>query len=175
MARTATRVREDDRLQRRTLVRLLAGGKAHPELAEVLERFPRSLRGRKPRGAPYTPWELLEHLRIAQRDILDFSLDPEHPSPQWPAGFWPRTSAPPDARAWDRSVEALLADRRELAKIAGDSKRDLLAPIPGTTTTWLGQLLLAASHNSYHLGQIVLLRKQLEARGDGARRKKERT
>ena len=148
---------------REALVRALTGGRAHTSLVEALRKFPRSLCARKPRGAPHTPWELLEHLRIAQRDILDFSRDPEHTSPAWPAGFWPPSATPPDARAWARSVKALQADLRTLVAIARDPKIDLAATIPGTTTTWLAQLLLVASHGSYHLGQLLFLRRTLEA------------
>jgi hypothetical protein len=142
---------------------LLEGGRAHAALTEALRGFPRALAGKKPRGAPYTPWQLLEHMRIAQRDILDFGLDPEHPSPPWPAGFWPASAVPPDARAWERSVRAFLRDLRALRAIALDPARHLATPLPGTSTSWMGQLCLAASHNSYHLGQLFLLRRTLEA------------
>ena len=164
MPRAHTRHRRHELEERRALQHLLAGGAAHAPLADTLRSFPRSLRGSKPRGAPHTPWELLEHLRIAQRDLLDFSHDPEHPSPSWPEGYWPASASPPDVRAWDRSVLILLRDLRALRTIAGDRRRDLNAPIPGTTTTWLGQLCLVASHNSYHLGQLFLLRRMLEGR-----------
>lgn len=164
MSRAHTRHRRHEPEQRKALVRLLAGGAAHAPLAQALRSFPPALRAAKPRGAPHTPWELLEHLRLAQRDILDFSLDPEHPSPPWPEGYWPPRATPPDARAWERSVRAFLADLRALQAIAGDLERDLAAPLVGTTTTWLGQLGLVASHNSYHLGQLFLLRRMLEAR-----------
>ena len=147
--------------ERRALVRMLDGGRAHAPLAESLLDFPHALRGKKPRGAPHTPWELLEHLRIAQRDILDFSRDPEHPSPPWPEGFWPARVTPPEPRAWEKSVRAFLADLRALKRVAR-THPDLAAPIPGTTTTWLGQLCMAASHNSYHLGQMWFLRRTLE-------------
>jgi hypothetical protein len=149
---------------RQALVRFLQGGKAHASLRAGLSTFPRALQGKKPRGAPHTPWELLEHLRIAQRDILEFSRDPEHPSPAWPEGYWPAHPAPSDARAWERSVRAFLRDLRALIAVAEDQRHDLAAPIPGTTTSWFGQLLLAASHNSYHLGQLFLLRRMLAGR-----------
>lgn len=148
--------------QRAALVQLLQGGRAHAPLAEVLRDFPYVLVGRKPRGAPHTPWQLMEHLRIAQRDILDFSRDPRHASPPWPEGYWPLSATPPSARAWARSKRAFLDDL-EATAIARDAKRDLGHPIPGTNTTWFGQLGLAASHNSYHLGQLVFLRRALEA------------
>lgn len=164
MSRAHTRHRRHEPEQRRALVRMLEGGAAHAPLAEALRSMPSALRGLKPRGAAHTPWELLEHLRIAQRDILDFSADPEHPSPPWPEGYWPTSARPPDAHAWERSVRAFLADLKALRAIAGDLERDLAAPIPATTTTWLGQIALVANHNSYHLGQLFLLRRMLEAR-----------
>ena len=165
MTRVQTSDRKAELRQRQVLVRMLTGGRAHAELAETLARFPKSLCAAQPRGAPYTPWELLEHLRLAQEDILRFSLDPEHESPPWPSGYWPSSSAPPDVRAWEKSVKAFLRDLRALTALAKDARRDLLAPIPGTSTTLFGQLALAASHNSYHLGQLVLLRRMLAARG----------
>ena len=149
---------------REALVRTLSGGRAHAELAATLRAFPRGLQGKKPRGAPHTPWELLEHMRLAQEDILRFSLDPAYESPPFPEGFWPPSAAPRDARAWEKSVRAFLRDLRTLSDIALDAKRDLLAPIPETTTTFLGQLLITASHNSYHLGQLVGVQRTLEGR-----------
>ena len=148
---------------RRALVHLLEGDRAHAALSRALADFPRALRGKKPRGAPHTPWELLEHLRIAQRDVLDFSRDPEHPSPPWPEGYWPPSPRPPSPHAWDASVRAFLSDLRALKRVAR-TYPDLGARIPGTRTSWLGQLYLVANHNSYHLGQLLLLRRQLAGR-----------
>jgi hypothetical protein len=156
MPRAQTHHRRHGSVDRRALVRLLEGGRAHAPLAESLLGFPRALRGRKPRGAPHTPWELLEHLRLAQRDILDFSRDPEHESPPWPAGYWPAQAQPPEARAWERSVRGFLRDLRALQRVAR-THPDLGATIPGTSTSWLGQICLASAHNSYHLGQLFLL------------------
>jgi len=143
---------------------MLAGGGAHLPAQEVLSRFPVPLRGIKPRGAPHTPWQLLEHMRLAQWDILRFGLDPAHESPVWPDDYWPASAAPPDPRAWSRSVKAFLADLHALRRIALDRERDLLAPLAhAPDATWLGELYLVASHNSYHLGQLELLRRALEA------------
>jgi len=158
------KVRTPSAEERRALVAMLQGGRAHAPLAKSLLDFPRALCGKKPRGAAHTPWELLEHLRIAQRDILDFSRDPEHPSPPFPEGFWPASPKPPDARAWDRSTRAFLKDLRALQAVAR-TERELAAPIPGTMTSWFGQLCLVASHNSYHLGQLFLLQRTLERAG----------
>ncbi len=145
------------------LVNLLRGGRAHAAVVATLAAFPMRLRSKKPRSAAHTPWQLLEHLRIAQRDILDFSRDPEHPSPAWPEEFWPASATPPDARAWERSVRSFSRDLRELVAIARDPSLDLGARIPGTRTSWFGQLCLVASHNSYHLGQLAQLRRLLSA------------
>lgn len=148
---------------RERVVDLVRGGGAHARPEEVLSRFPAWMRGAKPRGSPHTPWEILEHMRIAQRDILEYSLVPGFRSPKWPEGYWPRTSAPPDARAWGKSVRTFLTDRRALMRLAADRKRDLLAPIPhAPEASLLLELSLAASHNSYHLGQLVLLKRMLE-------------
>ena len=149
---------------RAALVRMLQGGRAHASLRDGLHAFPRRLQGKKPRGAPHTPWELLEHLRIAQRDILDFSRDPEHPSPPWPQGYWPNSATPPDARAWERSARAFLRDLAALIAVAEDVRHELATTIQGTATSWFAQLLLVANHNSYHLGQLFLLRRMLQAR-----------
>ncbi len=144
---------------------LLGADGAHLAPAEILAKFPAGMRGRKPRGSAHTAWELLEHLRIAQRDILEWSFDPQSVSPPWPEGYWPKTSAPPDAKAWGRSVRAFLADLRSLVRIARSREHDLLAPIPHAPgVTLLHELFLVASHNSYHLGQIASLGRWARAR-----------
>jgi hypothetical protein len=148
---------------RQHVINLLTKAEAHVDLESSLKDFPRELRGAKPEGAPYTPWQLLEHTRIAQWDILQFSIDAKHVSPKWPEGYWPQTDAPPDSKAWDESVKQLLADLKAMGDLVGDPKRDLLAPIPHSDgQTLLREALLVADHNAYHLGQIVLLRRILE-------------
>ncbi|HEY6968867.1 MAG TPA: DinB family protein [Candidatus Angelobacter sp.] len=145
------------------LVNLLTKGEAHIDAASELKDFPVKVRGRKVEGSPHTPWQLLEHMRIAQWDILQFSVDAKHTSPKWPEGYWPGTDAPPDARAWDKSVRQFLSDLEAICKLVRDPKRDLLARIPhGTGQTLLREALLVADHNAYHLGQIVLTRRILE-------------
>src|SRR5262245_22208230 len=114
MSRAHTRHRRHGAEERRALVRMLEGGAAHAPLRRSLLSLPHTVRGRKPRGPPHTPSELLQHLRIAQRDILDFSRDPEHPSPPWPEGFWPASATPPNSGAWERSARAFLKDLRAL-------------------------------------------------------------
>ena len=145
---------------REHIVNLLTKGEAHVDVRSELESFPAKLRAYKPKGAPYTPWQLLEHLRIAQWDILQFSIDPKHVSPKWPEGYWPETEAPPSDKAWEKSIRAFFADLDAMCDLVRDSKRDLFARIPhGSGQTLLREALLLADHNAYHLGQIVLLRK----------------
>jgi len=147
------------------LVNLLTKAEAHVDLESELKNFPRELRGRKPPGAPHTPWQLLEHIRIAQWDILEFSRDAKHKSPKWPEGYWPKTEAPPDDKAWDKSVKQVLADLKAMAELAGNRESDLFAAIPhGDGQTLLREALLMADHNAYHLGQIVMLRRILEGK-----------
>src|SRR5262249_34849206 len=125
--------------------------------------FPPALRGVRPKGFPHSAWELLEHLRLAQWDILEFARDAKHVSPDWPEGYWPKSPAPPSEKAWDESVAKIKADLAVIAKITGDPSVDLYAKIPhGTGQTWLRQILLTADHNAYHLGQLVLVRRGLE-------------
>jgi hypothetical protein len=148
---------------RQHLTNLLTKAEAHVDLANVLQDFPRELRGRKPEGAPHTPWQLLEHIRIAQWDILEFSRSARHKSPKWPEQYWPATEAPPDDKAWDKSVKQTLADLKTMSELVRDPKRDLTAKIPhGAGQTILREALLVADHNAYHLGQLVMVRRILE-------------
>ena len=136
---------------------------AHLTFDEAVKGFPIELRGAKPKGAPHTPWQLLEHLRIAQWDILDFSRNPQYREMKWPDDYWPETEAPPDA-AWDHSVEQFRRDLKAMEELVSDASVDLTARIPhGTGQTLLREALLVADHNSYHLGQLVFVRKVLEA------------
>jgi hypothetical protein len=157
---------------RELVVDLLTGGGAHTSYREALESFPSALRSRRPRGSPHTAWELLEHMRIAQHDLLEYSVVPGFESPPWPEGYWPKTAAPPDARAWSRSVRAFFADQRALIRLVRNRKRDLLAPLAhAPDTNLLLELFLVASHNSYHLGQLMLVRRTLEAQSRATRSK----
>jgi hypothetical protein len=152
---------ESDAL-RQHLLDLLRGRNAHAEFDAVVADFPSRLRGVKPPGAPHTAWQLLEHLRTAQWDILEFSRDAKHKSPPWPEGYWPKTEAPPNAAAWNNSLRSFRADLKAMAKLVADKKTDLFAKIPhGSGQTILRETLLIADHNSYHLGQMVLLRRLL--------------
>jgi DinB superfamily len=146
------------------LLYLLRGGGAHLNFDAAVADLAPPLRGSRPAGQPHTPWRVLEHLRIAQRDILEFSRNPRHASPPFPDGYWPAGDAPPDERAWDRSVAAFRADLKAMQDLVADPATDLFAPIPhGEGQTVLREALLVADHNAYHLGQLVLIRRLLGA------------
>jgi hypothetical protein len=150
---------------RKQLVELLRMEGAHLSFDDAVADFPVKLRGIKARGAPHTPWQLLEHLRIAQWDILDFSRNPAYQEMKWPDDYWPKTEAPPDAAAWDKSIEQFRRDLKAIEELVSDAGTDLTARIPhGTGQTLLREVLLVADHNSYHIGQLVFVRKMLEAK-----------
>src|SRR5260221_262696 len=139
-------------------------GEAHADFDRAVDRFPARLRGRRVRGLPYSAWELLEHLRIAQHDILDFSTNPKYVEIKWPDDHWPKTAAPPDAKAWNRSVAAFRRDRAKLKKLAANPKVSLTKRIPhGDGQTYLREILLVLDHNAYHVAEIVVLRRLLGA------------
>jgi hypothetical protein len=155
---------KEDRALRRHVLELLVGGHAHADLKKALAGLPPRLRGKKPKGAEHTAWQLLEHIRIAQWDILEFSRNPKHVSPNWPDGYWPKTETPPSAAAWNASIRKVQEDQKAMEKLVASKKTDLLAPIPhGTGQTVLREALLLADHNGYHIGQLVLLRRWLGA------------
>ena len=145
---------------RQHLLELLTGGHAHATFDAAIKNLPAGLRGKRPRGAEHSPWEIVEHMRIAQWDILEFSRNPRHVSPEFPRGYWPASAAPSDARAWDRSVRAFRRDLKAMCALVEDPKTDLFARIPhGDGQTILREALLAADHNAYHLGELVLVRR----------------
>jgi DinB superfamily len=147
---------------RRMLVDAMRGHESHLDFDSAVKDFPAKLRGIKPDGVPHTAWQLIEHMRIAQRDILDFSRDPHHKSPEWPEGYWPSTEAPPDPKAWDTSIRAFQNDAGEFNKLVQDLTQDLFKAFEhGDGQTLLREALLTATHNSYHLGQLVFLKKML--------------
>lgn len=155
---------DHDRSLRDHLLYLLGGGGAHADFEATVAGLPAELRGTKPPGAPHSPWQLLEHLRLAQWDILEFSRDAQHVSPPWPEGYWPESEAPPDDGAWARSVAAFRADLEAMKALVADPASDLHARIPhGDGQTLLREALLVADHNAYHLGQLVLVRRLLGA------------
>ena len=146
---------------REYVLALIHSGDAHQDFDSAVDEVPPALRGTRPAGSPHSPWELLEHMRIAQSDILHYSRDPKHVSPDFPKGYWPSSPEPPSENAWDESVARFRADREAYAAIVNDDSIDLFAKIPHGTTTLLAQILLAADHNTYHLGQLVLVRRML--------------
>jgi hypothetical protein len=149
---------------REHILYLLRGGGAHLDFDKAISGLPTHLRGVRPAGLPHSPWRLLEHLRIAQWDILRFCIDPQHVSPQFPDGYWPQSDAPPAPGAWDRSVEAFRADLRAMLELVSDPATDLFTPLPhGQGQTVLREALLVADHNAYHLGQLVVVRRLLGA------------
>ena len=151
---------------REQLARLLDWHDAHADFDTAIDGLPPALRGRVPEGLPYSPWQLVEHLRLAQHDILDFCRNPEYEEMSWPADYWPSEAEPPSARAWDESIAAYRRDREALRALALDPAADLFAPIPhGSGQTLLRELLLVADHTAYHVGQLVAVRRLLGAWG----------
>ena len=149
---------------RQHLIDLLKGGNAHARFDDAIENFPARLHGTKPPNFPHSAWMLLEHLRIAQWDILEFSRNPKHKSPKWPEGYWPKNAAPPSESAWTKSVERFRADLKAMQDLVADSKTDLFAKIPwGDGQTILREALLTADHNAYHIAQLVDVRRFLGA------------
>ena len=155
---------DKDRALREHLLYVLRGGGAHVKFEEAIEGFPAEFFNARADGVPYTPWQLLEHMRIAQWDILEFSRSAAHVSPKWPEGYWPEEGVGADEDDWRRSVEGFRADLRAMEALVEDEANDLYAAIPhGTGQTLLREALLVADHNAYHLGALVTLRRALEA------------
>lgn len=153
-----------DKALREQLLTLITGGNAHADFEDAIRNLPAELRGKTPKGAEHSPWQLLEHMRIAQWDILEFSRDAQHKSPKWPEEYWPATPAPPDEKAWDKSVRAFRRDLKAMCALVGDPATDLYAKIPhGSGQSILREALLVADHNAYHIGQLILVRRLLGA------------
>jgi len=154
----------NDASLRDLLGKMLEWQDAHASFDTAVADLPADLRGKQPVGLPYSPWQLVEHLRLAQHDILDFCVNPNYTEMNWPDDYWPASAAPPSPDAWDASIEAFRRDRRALQQIAADVKIDLTARIPhGTGQTYLREILLAADHAAYHVGQLVAVRRLLGA------------
>ena len=142
------------------LAKALDWGQAHADFDKAVKDFPAALRGRRVHGLPHSAWEILEHLRLAQHDILDFSRNPKYRELAWPDDYWPPTPAPPDEKAWDRSVAAFKRDRKTLQKMTVDPGVNLGRKIPhGDGQTYLREILLVLNHNAYHVGELVQLRR----------------
>jgi uncharacterized damage-inducible protein DinB len=151
----------NDSALREHFLNLLNSGDAHQDFDSAVDDVPAALRGKRPAGVPHSAWELLEHVRIAQTDILEYSLNAVHVSPEFPDGYWPPSPEPPSETAWDESVAKFRATRAAITALVSDESTDLFAKIPQGTATLLAQLLLIADHNTYHLGQLVLVRRML--------------
>jgi hypothetical protein len=146
------------------LLELLQGRYAHAPFDKVLEDWPAALRGVKPGGIPYTPWQVLEHLRVAQWDIVEFSVNPKHVSPEYPEGYWPALDEPPGEESWDKSIRVFSADLGRMKALVEDRSLDLFEPFAhGSGQTLLREAMLLADHNAYHVGQLVTLRRLLGA------------
>jgi hypothetical protein len=147
---------------RKRLVELLQGGQAHVGISDALADFPAEKRGVYANGLEHTAWQLLEHIRLAQWDILEFSRDPKHVSPDFPDGYWPKTPGPHDDATWTKSVRSVASDLRAMIRLVTNPRTDLHAAFPwGDEQTLLREALLLADHNVYHVGQIVDLRRAL--------------
>jgi hypothetical protein len=145
---------------RKEVDRLLSGKGAHADFDAAVADFPAKLRGVKPQGSPHSAWELVEHIRIAQWDMLEFSRDSKHVSPDWPGGYWPDQSEPESEAAWDESVKAVHRDLAAMRKLVADSESDLFMPIAhGDGQTLLREAIQMADHNAYHVGELVFLRR----------------
>ncbi|MGA8622575.1 MAG: DinB family protein [Candidatus Sulfotelmatobacter sp.] len=159
----ATKSPHDKQLREHVLY-LLNGGGAHAKFDDVVKDMPEKLRGVKPNGLPHSAWMLLEHLRVAQWDILEFSRESKHESPKWPEGYWPKTEAPPSAAAWNQSIQQFRKGLKAVEDLVTNPKTDLFARIPwGDGQTILRQALLVADHNAYHLGQLIDVRRLVGA------------
>ena len=149
---------------REQISKQLNSQEAHVGFDKAVNGLSPELRGKKPKGASHSAWELLEHIRIAQWDILEFTRNLKHESPKWPEGYWPKTAAPPNDAAWTKSIAQVKRDRKALQDLVCDPNNDLLAEIPGGTgQTLLREALLAADHLAYHVGELIFLRKMLGA------------
>lgn len=153
---------QNDKALRQHLLNLLKGADAHADFETAIKDFPAALQGQKPKGAAHSPWQVLEHLRITQWDILEFSRNPKHQSPEFPAGYWPGTLAPPNKKAWEQSVQAFRMDLAALCDMVANDANDLFARVRAEgEQTLLREALLAADHNAYHIGEFVVLRRLL--------------
>ena len=144
------------------LSRLLAWEDAHAGFEAAVDGIPPELQGTQPAGLPYSPWQLLEHLRITQHDILEFCINSKYEEMAWPDDYWPQTAAPPDAAAWAASVKEFQRERQVLQALAQDRALDLNAKVPhGSGQTYLREIVLVADHTAYHVGQLILVRRLL--------------
>jgi hypothetical protein len=155
---------KSENLLREQLQRLLDWEEAHVGFDTAVTDIPAEVRGKRPPGLPHSPWEILEHMRRTQHDILEFCRNPNYQELTWPDDYWPSSAAPPSAKAWDESIRLVRDDRKALQELAADTTIDLAAKIPhGSGQTYLRELVLVADHSSYHVGELVLTRRLLGA------------
>ncbi|MGI9167617.1 MAG: DinB family protein [Pyrinomonadaceae bacterium] len=155
---------EQSDMLREQLIKLLGWQDAHVNFDVAVEGVPPQLQGVRPEGLPYSPWQLLEHMRLTQRDILDYCGDPAYETRKWPDDYWPQNTIPPTPEAWLESVAAFRADREALQRLIADPTLDLYAKIPhGEGQTYLREVVLVADHSSYHIGELVAVRRLLGA------------
>jgi uncharacterized damage-inducible protein DinB len=148
----------NDAAVREMLARMLSWEDAHAGFEAAVKNIPAKMRGTQPEGLPYSPWQMLEHLRITQHDILDFCINPDYEEMEWPKDYWPASAPLPSDAAWQQSIDRFLQDRDALKHLAADPKVDLNARIPhGSGQTYLRELVLVADHTAYHVGQLVLM------------------
>jgi hypothetical protein len=153
-----------DKALREHLLYVLGGGGAHADFESVVKDFPVELINDKAENIPYTAWQLVEHIRLAQWDILEFSRNPQHVSPPWPEGYWPAAELRADREAWEKTLAAFRADLKAMQALVENSSTDLFAPIAhGDGQTILREALLVADHNAYHLGALVAIKRMLGA------------
>lgn len=154
---------QSDTLLREQLRTILQGGDAHMTFDEAVAYFPREHINTRPQHVPYTPWHLLEHLRITQWDILEFIRNPQHVSPRWPEGYWPAEDIQADETAWEQTLASFRTDLQALQQMVTDPTVDLYVPIPhGSGQTILREILLVADHNAYHIGEFGILRQVMQ-------------
>jgi hypothetical protein len=152
----------DEKAVREHLAKILAWEDAHVGFDKAVHAIPVELRGKRPAKLPYSAWQLVEHLRITQRDILDFCRDSNYQERKWPDEYWPASAAPPSAKSWAESIRRFREDREALQQLAADPGIELTAHIPhGSGQTYLRELLLVADHTAYHVGELVLVRRLL--------------
>lgn len=153
-----------DTALREQLVTLLTGSNAHQSFDEAIHELPAGLRGVKPDKLPYSIWQLVDHIRIAQSDILEFTRDPSYRSPPWPAGYWSPDAAPADEASWQQAVDQIRRDRDAFVALLYDRDQDLYTPFAhGDGQNLLREALLIADHNAYHVGEIIIIRRLLDA------------
>jgi hypothetical protein len=158
-----TKAVNTDQSLRKHLIELLDGGHAHASFDQVINDFPAKFRGQVPNGLPHSAWMLLEHMRITQRDILDFSRNPKYKALNWPSEYWPKNPAPANAVEWEKSIQAFQEDLAAMKKLVTDPKTNLFAKFPwGEGQTVLREAMLVADHSAHHLGQIIDVRRLLE-------------